>query len=307
MDTLMSLRVFCTIAELKSFKGAADRLHLSLAMASKHVMHLEKRLGTRLLNRTSRRISLTEQGALYFNQAKQTLDALDEVEAAVSNVTVKPRGTLKLTAPVWFANRAMTKVLSEYRERFPDVSFDIDLSGRMANLVEEGFDLALRATYPDRLDPGLVARPLCELDFNLVASPAYLDRTGRPGKLADLNGHALLLYAGLQTNGAMTLEGPQGSEAVKFRVVMESSNDTILQLGALEGMGLAFVPRWVVDADIAEGRLELVLPEAPSLRGTLYAVYPSRKYLSAKVRTFIDFFVEQTAQHKEAAGLRSAR
>jgi DNA-binding transcriptional LysR family regulator len=307
MDTLMSLRVFCTIAELKSFKGAADRLHISLAMASKHVMHLERRLGTRLLNRTSRRISLTEQGALYFTQAKQTLDALDEVEAAVSNVTVKPRGTLKLTAPVWFANRAMTQVLCAYRERFAEVSFDIDLSGRMANLVEEGFDLALRATYPDRLDPGLVARPLYELDFNLVASPAYLDRTGRPGKLADLNGHALLLYAGLQTNGAMTLDGPQGSEAVKFRVVMESSNDTILQLGALEGMGLAFVPRCVVDADIAEGRLELVLPPAPIMRGTLYAVYPSRKYLSAKVRTFIDFFLEQTAQHREAAGLHSAR
>jgi DNA-binding transcriptional LysR family regulator len=185
-----------------------------------------------------------------------------------------------------------------YQERFPDVSFDIDLSGRMANLVEEGFDLALRATYPDRLDPGLVARPLCELDFNLVASPAYLDRTGRPGELAELNGHALLLYAGLQTNGTMILEGPKGSEAVRFRVVMESSNDTILQLGALEGMGLTFMPRWVADSDVAEGRLELVLPEASTLRGTLYAVYPSRKYLSAKVRTFIDFFVEQTAQHK---------
>jgi DNA-binding transcriptional LysR family regulator len=304
MDTLMSLRVFCTVAELKSFKRAADRLHLSLAMASKHVMQLEKRLGTRLLNRTSRHISLTETGALYFNQARQTLEALDEVEAAVSNVTVKPQGTLKLTAPVWFANRAMTKVFAAYQERFPDVSFDIDLSGRMANLVEEGFDLALRATYPDRLDPGLIARPLCELDFYLVGSPAYLDRTGRPSKLADLNGHALLRYAGLQTTGAMILEGPKGSEAVRFRVVMESSNDTILQLGALEGMGLAFVPRWVVDADIAEGRLELVLPEAPIMRGTLYAVYPNRKYLSAKVRTFIDFFVEQTAQHKKAADQR---
>jgi DNA-binding transcriptional LysR family regulator len=307
MDTLMSLRVFCAIAELKSFKAAADRLDLSLAMASKHVMHLEKRLGTRLLNRTSRHISLTETGALYFDQAKQTLDALDEVEAAVGNVTVKPQGKLKLTAPVWFANRAITKVLAAYQKRFPDVSLDIDLSGRMANLVEEGFDLALRATYPERLDPGLVARPLCELDFNLVASPAYLDRTGRPGELAELNGHALLLYAGLKTNGMMTFQGPKGSEAVRFRLVMESSNDTILQLGALEGMGLTFMPRWVADSDIAEGRLELVLPKASTLRGTLYAVYPSRKYLSAKVRTFIDFFVEHTAQHKEAADQLSAR
>jgi DNA-binding transcriptional LysR family regulator len=306
MDSLMSLRVFCTIAELKSFKGAADRLHISLAMASKHVMHLEKRLGTRLLNRTSRHISLTETGALYFNQAKQTLDALDEVEAAVSNVTVTPRGVLKLSAPVWFANAAMTRMLAEYQRRFPDVSFDIDLSGRIINLVDEGFDLALRATLPDRLDPGLIARPLCELAFHMVASPAYLDRTGRPAKFSDLNGHALLLYAGLQSNGTMTLEGPQGSEAIKFRVVMESSNDTVLQLGALEGMGLAFLPRWVTDPDIAEGRLELVLPPAPIFSGTLYAVYPSRKYLSAKVRTFIDFLAQQMAQCKEAEGQRRA-
>jgi DNA-binding transcriptional LysR family regulator len=299
MDTLMSLRVFCTIAELKSFKGAADRLHVSLAMASKHVMHLEKRLGTRLLNRTSRHISLTEAGALYFNQAKQTLDALDEIEAAVSNVTVTPRGILKFSAPVWFANPVMTKMFAEYQRRFPDVRFDIDLSGRMVNLVDEGFDLALRATYPERLDPGLIARPLCELGFCLVGSPAYLDRAGRPAKLSDLNGHALLLYAGLQTNGAMTFEGPEGRKAVKFRVVMESSNDTVLQLGALEGMGLAFVPRWVAETDITEGRLELVLPEAPILRGTLFAAYPSRKYLSAKVRTFIDFLVEQMTASKK--------
>jgi DNA-binding transcriptional LysR family regulator len=307
MDTLMSLRVFCTVAELKSFKGAADRLHLSLAMASKHVMYLEKRLGTRLLNRTSRHISLTETGALYFNQAKQTLDALDEVEAAVSNVTVTPRGTLKLSAPVWFANPVMTRMLAEYQRRFPDVCFDIDLSGRIINLVDEAFDLALRATLPDRLDPGLIARPLSELPICLVASPAYLDRTGRPAKVADLNGHALLLYGGLQSNGTLTLEGPEGSEAVKFRVVMASSNDTMLQLAALEGMGLTFIPRCVADADIAAGRLDVIFPEVPAFRGTLYAVYPSRKYLSAKVRTFIDFLAQQMVHHKETEDQQSLR
>ena len=109
---------------------------------------------------------------------------LTKLKLPLSNVTVKPRGTLKLTAPVWFANRVMTKMLAAYQERFPDVSFDIDLSGSLVNLVEEGFDLALRATDPDRLNPGLIARPLCELQFYLVASPAYLDRAGRPGKLA---------------------------------------------------------------------------------------------------------------------------
>jgi DNA-binding transcriptional LysR family regulator len=207
---------------------------------------------------------------------------------------------------VWFANAVMTGMLAAYQRRFPDVSFDIDLSGRIINLVDEGFDLALRATFPDRLDLGLIARPLSELAFYLVAAPAYLDRTGRPAKLADLNGHALLLYAGLQPGGTLTLDGPDGSESVKFRVVMESHNDTVLQLAALEGMGIAIVPRWVAEPDIAAGRLEAVLPAAPIFLGTLYAVYPSRKYLSAKVRTFIDFLAQQMAHDQRTEDRRKA-
>jgi DNA-binding transcriptional LysR family regulator len=129
MDTLTSLRVFCAVAEKKSFTAAAERLGLSPAMASKHVMHLETRLSTRLLNRTSRRVNLTETGTLYFVRVKQILDGLDEVEAAVSNVTVVPRGTLRLSAPVWFANPIFAGILGDYRKRYPEVSVDIDLSG----------------------------------------------------------------------------------------------------------------------------------------------------------------------------------
>src|SRR5206468_8602426 len=142
-----------------SFTAAADRLNLSPAMASKHVMHLEKRLATRLLNRTSRHVSLTESGSLYFNQTKQMIDGLDEIESAVSNVSVIPRGTLRLTAPIWLANPEFVQLLSQFHARYPDVHFDVDLSGRVVNLVDEGFDLALRVSKPDRLDPGLIARP----------------------------------------------------------------------------------------------------------------------------------------------------
>src|SRR5262245_9157924 len=137
MDTLTSLRVFCLVADSKSFADAAKRLDLSPAMASKHVMRLESRLGTRLLNRTSRRVSLTEPGLLYFNQAKQMLEGLDEIEAAISNVTVTPRGVIRLSAPVWVANTGFAAMLSDYHQRYPDVSFDMDLSGRIVNLVEE--------------------------------------------------------------------------------------------------------------------------------------------------------------------------
>lgn len=294
MDTLTSLRVFCTVAELKSFTAAADRLGLSPAMASKHVMHLEKRLGTRLLNRTSRHVSVTESGLLYVGQARQMLDGLDEVEAAVSNVTVTPRGTLKLSAPVWVANTFVARMLAEYHRRYPDVCFDMDFSGRIVNLVDEGFDLALRATAPDRLDPGLIARPLTKIVFQVVGSPAYLERTGRPTTLNELNGHSLLLYSGVNSDGSLIFDGPGGREAVKFQTVIQSENETMLHLAALEGMGLVFLPAWMAQPDIAAGRLEMVLPETLKLSVTLYAVYPSKKYLSAKVRTFIDFLASQT-------------
>ncbi|MDH2348100.1 LysR family transcriptional regulator [Bradyrhizobium sp. SSUT77] len=286
MDSLVSMRVFCLVAELKSFATAAQRLRISPAMASKHVMQLEKRLGTRLLNRTSRRVSLSESGALYFEQARQMLDSLDEVEAAVSNATVVPRGTLRLTAPVWMANTIFAGVLADYQARYPEVRLDVDLSGRMVNLVEEGFDLALRAT--GALDEALIARPITNVPFYLVAAPAYLKRAGRPATFADLAGQALLHYA-LYPGESFSFQGEHGTETVKLNPVLRSGNETLLHMAALEGMGLAFLPKWLVAEDIAAGRLEHLMPGQVIFEGKLFAVYPSRKYLSAKVRTFIDF------------------
>lgn len=290
MDTLTSLRVFCAVAELKSFTAAAARLGLSPAMASKHLAHLEGRLGTRLLNRTSRRVSLTEVGVLYFNQAHQTLESLDEVEAAVSNVAVTPRGTLKLSAPMWAASAPVARMIADFHQRYPDVCLDMDFSGRSVSLVDEGFDLALRATARERLDPGLIARPLMDVPFQLVGAPAYLTRTGRPATLNDLNGHALLLYSGMSMNGQLALKGRAGAEQVKFHVVMRSENEIMLHLAALEGMGLVFLPVWMTQSDIGNEALEVVLPDDVIFTVPLYAVYSSRKYLSAKVRLFIDFF-----------------
>lgn len=250
MDSLVSMRVFCLVAELKSFATAAQRLRISPAMASKHVMQLEKRLGTRLLNRTSRRVSLSESGTLYFEQARQMLDSLDEVEAAVSHATVVPRGTLRLTAPVWMANTIFAGVLADYQARYPDVRLDIDLSGRLVNLVEEGFDLALRATAAP--DEALIARPITNVPFYMVAAPAYLKRAGRPARLADIAGHALLHYA-LYPGESFSFEGENGPETIKLDPVLRSANETLLHMAALEGMGLAFLPKWLVAADISGG------------------------------------------------------
>ena len=286
MDSLVSMRVFCLVAELKSFATAAQRLRISPAMASKHVMQLEKRLGARLLNRTSRRVSLSESGALYFEQLRQMLDSLDEVEAAVSNATVVPHGTLRLTAPVWMANPMFAGVLADYQARYPEVCLDVDLSGRLVNLVEEGFDLALRATGEP--DEALIARPIARVAFYMVAAPAYLERAGRPTKPADLAGRALLHYA-LYPGESFSYPGEHGTETVRLKPVLRSGNETLLHMAALEGMGLAFLPKWLVADDIAARRLVLILPDDVVFEGRLFAVYPSRKYLSAKVRTFIDF------------------
>lgn len=245
-------------------------------------MQLEKRLGTRLLNRTSRRVSLSESGALYFEQARQMLDSLDEVEAAVSNATVVPRGTLRLTAPVWMANTIFAGVLADYQARYPEVCLDVDLSGRLVNLVEEGFDLALRATGAP--DEALIARPITRVAFHLVAAPAFLDRAGRPARPADLAGQALLHYA-LYPGESFSLNRNGTVETVKLTPVLRSGNETLLHMAALEGMGFAFLPKWLVTEDIAAGRLVHVLPDDIVFDGRLFAVYPSRKYLSAKVRT----------------------
>lgn len=293
MDTLTSLRVFCRVAELKSFTGAAERLDMSPTMASRHVRYLEDRLGTRLLNRTSRHVSLTETGSLYFNQAKQTLEALEDVEAAVGNITAEPRGTLKLSAPVWFANERFSRVITEFHDACPQVRLDVHLSGRIVNLVEEGFDLAFRVAAPGQLDPGLIARSMADMPFLAVAAPSYLEQIGRPATLAELNGCSLLMYSCARSAPIVSFDGPDGPETVRFNIGLQSGNESLLHLAALEGLGIAILPEIMVERDVAAGRLETILPGAAELRAKIYAVYPSRKFLSAKVRTFIDFFSDK--------------
>lgn len=293
MDTLLSMKVFRLVAELKSFAAAAERLGMSPTMASKHIMHLEKRLSTRLLNRTSRRVSLSEAGAIYFEQSCQMLDTLDEVEAVVSKATVIPHGTLKLSAPVSMAHSSFVGLLSDYRTRYPEVLFDIDLSGRLVNLAEEGFDLALRLIHAAP-QPGLVVRPLAKIRAYLAAAPTYLDRHGRPKTAIELNGHHLLMYSLGVMNSTHAFNGPMGTQTIKFVPVLQSTNETILHTAATKGMGIAFFPKYLIEDDLKANRLELLLPEIATFEHTLYAVYPSRKYLSAKVRTFIEFIAEDS-------------
>ncbi|MGN6319458.1 LysR family transcriptional regulator [Trinickia sp.] len=289
MDTLTSMRVFRLAVEFKSFAAAARRLDMSPAMASKHVMHLERRLGSLLLNRTSRHLSLTESGATYFEHVRQLLDELDDVEAAVSQSTASPHGTLKLSVPVWMANPDFVGILNDYRARYPEVRLDVDLSGRFVNLVEEGFDLALRVTNPLSLGPALIARPIAPVTFHLVAAPSYLRKAGAPADAQALGRHTMLGYSMLPANHSLEVEGPRGVETLKFDPALQTNNESLLRLAALEGMGLAFLPKALIAHDLQAGALTAVLTDYRFFGTKLYGVYRHRQYLSPKVRSFLDF------------------
>ncbi|MBL8791236.1 MAG: LysR family transcriptional regulator [Rhizobiales bacterium] len=290
MDSLLSLRVLDAVAELKSFAAAAHRLGLSPAMATKHVQHVESRIGARLLNRTSRSVSLTEAGSIYLARMRPLLEGLDEAEAQIAQTALRPSGRLRVSVPVWMANPAFAVLVSRYHQRHPDVTLELDLSARMINLVEDGFDLAIRVT--SSLEPGLIARRLGDMHFRLVASPAYLDRVGRPRQLSELNGAPFLAYTQVSREGRIGLKTPAGEEEVQFKPVMLSGNESLLMFAAREGMGYSFMPHWLVDEELKAGTLEHVLPDVARPTVPLYAVYPDRSYLPAKVRSFLDYLVE---------------
>lgn len=287
MDTLTSLRVLDAVAELLSFAAAADRLGLSPAMATKHVQHLETRLGARLLNRTSRSVSVTEAGALYLARMRPLLEGLDEAEAQISSSSVRPSGKLRVSLPVWIASPGFARLLARFHEQCPDVVLELDLSARWINLVEDGFDLAIRVAKS--LEPSLIARRLGDIQFRLVASPSFLARHGRPASLADLNGAPFMAYGLVAREGRVQLANGAETTEVAFRPVLISENETLLLHAALEGMGYTIMPHWLVDSELASGTLERVLPLQVNPTVPLFAVYPDRSYLPAKVRSFLDF------------------
>ena len=287
MDTLTSLRVFREVVESGSFVAAANRLGLSTATASKHVAHLERQLGARLLNRTSRHLSLTEAGTVYLEQCREALDSLQAGEAAIGLSQEAPRGVLKVTAPVWCANRRFADVLAAYKLEHPDVVVDIRLENRKVDLVEEGYDLALRVTREP--SPTLIVRPLCTLQFHLVATPAYLKRVGWPKRSVDLEHLGAILPTYVNLDG-LEVTGPAGKLKLRLHATMKTDDTTLSYHAVHAGLGWAYLPDWLVAEDLKRGDLKHVMPGFDTPASTLFAAYTSRKYLTAKVRSFIDFF-----------------
>jgi DNA-binding transcriptional LysR family regulator len=291
MDRLGTMYTFVRVAEAGSFVAAAERLGISTAMASRHVQDLEARLGTRLIHRTTRRLALTDAGAAYLERCQQVLRDIEEMDLAVSAQTQQPRGLLRVNAPVVFGTRHLAGVLAEYAARHPEVAVELTLSDRFIDLAEEGADLALRLGTLG--DSALVARRLFPVRLALCASPRYLERHGSPRTPQDLARHNCLGYTYTRGGAEVELVGPEGRVVVPFRGTLRANHGEVLHQAALDGLGIALQPTFISGEALADGRLVRVLPKhcAPELAG--YAVFLSRKYLSAKVRTFVDFLAEK--------------
>lgn len=303
VDTLVSIKVFRQVVESGSFVAAAERLSLSTAMTTKHILHIEKRLGTRLLNRNSRSLSLTETGRLYLERCKVVLAELEEAELAVGSVNGAPRGTLRISCPTWFATRRLAELLAAHRRRYPDVVVDVAFEDRTVDLVEEGYDLALRAT----LNPppaGLIARPLRLVPFIIAASSEYLQRCGVPKSPEDLSTHDCVMVGDGQ-NWRMT--GPNGKIDVPARVVLRFRSIAGVAHAASAGIGLAPIPLTVIEDAPFKGTLTPVLADYPLRQPTLHALYVSRQHVPPKIRTFIDHLIEYIEHSAAAADRRPGR
>ncbi|HEX2531841.1 MAG TPA: LysR substrate-binding domain-containing protein [Burkholderiaceae bacterium] len=291
MDILSGMRVFVAVADAGSFAAAANRLDMSRAMASKQVMNLEDHLGTRLLNRTTRRLSMTESGSAFYERCVQIIADVTEAEQVAGRMAAAPRGVLKITMPLAYGLHRLGSVIAGYASRYPQVKLDISLSERKIDLIEEGFDLAIRiGTLPES---GLIARKLGSTRGIVCASPAYLERHGIPRTPEDLAHHACLGYSFTNSGDEWRLEGPDRKVTTRCAGPIKADNGDILRLAALSGTGLIFQPLFIVAEDLQAGRLVRVLPDYASSELGIFAVYPSRRHLSAKVRTFVDFLVAQ--------------
>jgi DNA-binding transcriptional LysR family regulator len=296
MDTLTSLKVFRQVVNLGSFVRAAEHLDMSTAMVSKHVMHLERRLGVRLLNRTSRASSLTEPGNVYFERCKSLLDELHATELELGSLSRSPRGTLRVSVPssaMWLAD-----LLVEYRHLYPEVLVDLSCEDRLVDLADEGYDAALRIVSDQAsLQAGLIARPIRASTFYLAASHDYIRQRGAPNSLEDLAQHEIVAVGNLLSS----LERPVGSNrlGIHLRPILRYRSMSGVANAIAAGIGIGPLPSVLFEDPLFRKALVPVLPEYPLKRAMLYVVYSSNKLVPAKVKTFIAFIAERLSTSVE--------
>ena len=296
MDRLRAIQVFVQVVESSSFVRAAERLGLSTTAVSRQVAELEKHLQSRLLQRTTRRISLTETGRTFYERGVQILAELEEAERDAAQEVSEPRGTIRLTTSVNFGTHQVTPAIASFLARHAQVKFDVSLSDRIVDIIEEGFDLAIRIGGTGAQN--LVARKLGEARLVACASPDYIARHGAPAAPEDLARHNCLTYE-YALRDAWTFRDAAGRErAVRVAGSLNSNNGDLNAAAAVQGVGIALEPDFIVDSELKSGKLVPVLESFEAPASPIYAVYPSRRFLPAKVRAVVDFLVERFAGAK---------
>jgi len=291
MDKLISMKVFARVAKLGSFSAAAEDLGISKAMASKHITALENTLGVRLLNRTTRKISLTEVGAAYRERVKHILAEIEETELSVSQLNTEPRGTLKMMAPTSFGAFHLSRAAADFMDEYPDINVELILSDREADLAEEGLDLSFHVG--ELSDSSLIARKIASARMVICASPEYLEKHGIPKTPEDLIDHSCLLFTPRFPANEWHFKRDGENFTVKVSGCMKSNVGDTLRVGGIKGLGLIQQPTYMVGQDIKLGRLQVVLEEYEPAERPIYLMYLHRRHLSAKVRSFVDFLLER--------------
>ena len=294
MDQFKEMEAFVAVAQLGSFVKAADKLGLSKAMVSRHVSELEARLGVRLMQRTTRRLSLSDAGADYLQRCAQILGDLHDANAAVSATAVQAQGLLKVTAPLTFGIRHLAPLWGEFLRVHPRVELEVNLNDRMVDLVEEGYDLAVRIGQLS--SSTLIARRIAGTRLVLCASPRYLQRATPITDLADIAQHDVMAYTYLATGEQWQFSGPQGTRSIEVRPRLRSNSGDTCRAAALADQGIIFQPTFLVGEDLKAGRLVEILPQYAGPELDINLVYPSRLHLSHKVRAMVEFLATAFAQ-----------
>ena len=290
MDRLRALEVFVEVVRKEGFARAAEALDTSPANVTRYISDLEAHLHTRLLNRSSRRMSLTSSGEALFERAKSILDEVAEAEAIVSSATMQPRGLLRINAPLSFGVQHLAPLWPRFMQQYPDVQLEVALIDRVVDIVEEGYDMAVRISRAGATSN--VARKLASARSVLCAAPAYIEKHGLPATPAELLKHRCIGYSYNATEEWQLLDADQKLHTVKIPFIMRTNNGDTARAVALGGQGIIWQPTFLIGADLQAGRLVPVLPGYHLPDIDIQAVYPSRRHLSAKVRVMIDFLVE---------------
>tara|TARA_R100000306_G_scaffold41882_2_gene40651 strand:+ start:33280 stop:34179 length:900 start_codon:yes stop_codon:yes gene_type:complete len=291
LERLNRVELFLEIVKHRSFTGAAKALGTSGSALSKQMQNLESQLGVKLLNRTTRHVSVTEAGAIYYERARLALDDLAEAERQIQDLGAGPQGTLKISAPMSFGRRHLVKPLAAFAARYPAVHLQVDFDDRHVDIVAEGYDVAVRiATLADST---LVARRLADCPILLCASPAYLEQYGRPETPGDLAVHRHIIYSRHGIQSDWSFEHKDGQQGIVHRNAhMLANSAEMLSTAVAEGIGMGLLPVFAAAEQLKAGTIEQVLPDYQTVpaRG-IYAIYPQNRYLSAKVRLLIDDLV----------------